>query len=516
MIPRHRAYLWTGLAFLCGMLCQRYVFGAQSPGSAARLALADVQALPPELALQARYIWCPSKSEDEHAAVTFALNAAVSRSNVNVRPAIVAGGYLLRVDLAVLAPAEHDLEQLVAIWESLAVDEPYFTARVQHTVEVPRYQADDGQWYTHRIDTVVAPAEHLSEAGPLLVELTRSTVPLVRADWFLSVALSTTGHGRYYEFAGVADDQTEYLRSRGASEEQVAALTSDERAALVRSHVTGKPRRIDVFRSAGVRPSVGTGLVAITHDVFDGDVDAQRDPLRNLLELADRGREIILEKANGWHEFSLFDAAGRRVDSAPDVLAADHKIPEPHTRILQPAIGCVRCHGPHEGWQPFENHVQTLLEELRVFDDLASPASVPETLRRLAGLYTGDLSEPLRLGRNTYNDVVLRATHRGVADVAQTVSDLYGAYRYELVNAQQACRELGQVVELETAQQRFAELVGVLPPGGDLVFPEDPYVGLLKAGLAITREQWETIFVDVANRALTVAATQPREREGAE
>lgn len=511
MIPRHRCYLWVGFAFLCGMLAQRYVFGADAPASAARYALADVQGLPPEVAARVRYIWCPGRSDDEHVAVTFALNAAVSRSNVNVRPVVLAGGRLLRADLAVLAPAERDFAALVATWESLADDEPYFSARTKARVEVPRYQAADGQWYTHRVEHAVAPAEHLLEAGPLLAELTGSAVPLVRADWFLCVALSTTGHGKYYEFAGIAGDQAEYLRSRGASQEQVAALTSDERAALVRSSITGKPRRIDMFRSSGVRPSVGTGLVSITHDVFDGDVEAARDPFRNLLELADRGREIILEKSNGWHEYSLFDAAGRRVDSAPPNLASDHKIPEPHTRVLEPAIGCVRCHGPHEGWQPFANDVQTLLGEIKVFDDLSSPAGVPETLRRLAGLYTGDLREPLRLGRNTYNEVVLRATRRGVAEVSQTVSDLFGSYRYELVDPQTACRELGQVVELEAASERFGALVGVLPPGGDLVFPEDPYVGLLKAGLGITREQWETIFVDVANRATVMSTTRAEE-----
>ena len=53
--------------------------------------------------------------------------------------------------------------------------------------------------------------------------------------------------------------------------EDEQARAADERAAIIRSKVTGKPRCVVVFFGTEVRPSVGQPLVSLTLDVQTGD-----------------------------------------------------------------------------------------------------------------------------------------------------------------------------------------------------------------------------------------------------
>lgn len=478
----------------------------QTPALAVQMALADLATLP-EIARPSQiYFWNPTRSPDVATALIFALNAAVSRSNVNVVPVVVGDGSLLRADLLLLAPKDADQFALSAVLADLSNVEPYFHVVKQVAVEVAPYKHTDGKVYKRKVINQSLIAPHVGvEAGLLLEETTASPHPIFDARWFITKALTTLDGGVYYRLIGLTPETTQeqYLLSRGASERQVKGLESDERAALFRSKVTGKQRRIDMFRSAGVRVSAGTGLVAVTHDVFDGDTQAERDPFRNLLEFVDRGREIILERPNVWPEFTLWDANGRLVDSAPDKLAVDHLVPAPHTKRLQSGISCLRCHGPDDGWQPFENEVGAMLSrDLDAFDDLSSLVSIPDTLRRLAGLYSGDLAEALRLGRNAYSQVVWKATGRTVPDASNAVSTVYASYVYDQVTAVSALRELGVIVTDEvSAPQRLTEVLGQLPPAEDGISPEDPILAALKLGIAVNRDRWELVYADAMTRA---------------
>lgn len=444
------------------------------PAAALHLAAADMATLPVEVRATQIYLDIASAPVDQ-AAITFALNVAVSRSNVLYSPVPVAGGRLLRYDLAQLCTDPGDLANALAEHVRLALQDPYFRVRLVEGKHVRAILAP-------HIPRGTAETWHSVAAGAL--------APF-RADWWLTRVLSSVDGGSYYRLRGIVSlTQEEYLRSRGASEAQVVALESDERAALLRSGVTGKPRRIDVFRGAGVRPSAGTGLVAITHDIFDADVAAAQDPIRNLLKFTDRAREIIVELPNGMHEFTLWDGAGKLVAEAPPNVAADHMIPPPYTRRLEPAIGCIRCHGADGGWKPFANDVQAILGQADVLAEI-SEVNQLDTLRRLAGLYAGDLTLPLRLGRDSYADAVFRLTGQSVERVSAAVSDIWQSYRYDLVTPHVAAAELGGDPQAVT----FSDLVGQQTP-------ENPYIAALAAGLSITRDRWEIVFADAAQRAV--------------
>lgn len=513
---------------------------APKPADAIPLALADITNIPPADRQFQRYVWVPDGDQAKFAQVSFALNCAVSQSANIVIPVRTAGGKLVRVDLRPLAADDQYLVKLLALWEKLSI-EPYFHVIAKDSeVVIPSVVGDppgtsrllingtlhfrqsngqlfaftDGAWINKRViqkgSDVAAFGSHVDiNQAVMLQGLSQSNAPIVRYDWFIVKILSSLDGGLYYDFINIERNpkgksaQEAWLESLGLSEKFINSLRSDQRVAIFRSNVTGRPRRIDVFQGSFVRPSSGSGLVTITHDIGEGDVGAETDPIRNLLELKDKAREVIAERRNGMHIFLLFDNKGNLQNSAPDDVVRDHTIPSPHPARVQSAIGCIRCHGPFDGLQPFNNDVQKLLKGyLNIFDDFASKESVPQTLERLAGLYTGDLQKVIRRGRDDYSDAVFLATGGlTVPSVSEGISTTYGNYFYDLIDAHKACLELGFSVPKEKAAQYISMLIPPLEVDETGIRPEDPIIGALKAGLSVNRFQWEIVYADAAFRA---------------
>lgn len=492
---------------------------AQTANDAVTMAAADLASLPEAIRPHQRYLWNHDARPHWFESMTFALNC-ISRTEITIVPTRVRfEGYphldnmLARVDLLALAPGK-DYLTMRALWDSLVIGEPYFYALGNGSTEIVPVTVcgrEIGALNTrvfgpHIRDRAAADAL-AAQTGLVGVDgvLIPSFTPILRGDHFLSAVLTTVNGGRYYDFLGIQGmTQDEYLLSRGASEAQVAARNSDERAVVVRSKNTGKMRRIDVFHHHGTKPTVGYPIVTITHDIFDEDVkSADSDPIRNLSEFVDRGRECILTRANGWHEWTLFNAAGKLVDKAPPNLAADHLIPDPHTKELYAAMGCIRCHGPERGFQPFTNDVHRLLGRVNVFGDLRA-VDQSEQLRRLAGLYTGDLRLPLMLARNSYAGTVWKATRMPVAELSAVVADIHDSYRYRIVDPLLACQELGITPIMGYADlAAFTLSIALTPPTADAsgVALEDPNVALLQSGIGLNRDQFAQIYTDLAVRA---------------
>jgi len=511
------------------------------PSEAINLALADLSSMTSTERVFQRYVWIPTGDKDKASQVSFAVNTAISQSSNIIIPSVVAGGKLVRLDLRPLAATDDYLVKLLQLWEKLA-NEPYFHINVKESEITPvasvvgdpagsirfildeqlhfrtsngiTYQLINGAWVNKRVEgkgkDVSAFGSHVDLSQAVMLQgLTQSNAPIVRYDWFIVKILSSLDGGLYYDFVNIERNpkgksaQEAWLESLGLSEQFIANLKSDQRAAIFRSNVTGRPRRIDIFQGAYVRPSAGSGLVTITHDIGEGDTGAGTDPIRNLLEIKDKAREVIAERKNGLHIFLLFDSNGNLQNSAPDDVVRDHTIPSPHPARVQSAIGCIRCHGPHDGLQPFGNDVQKLLKSyLNIFDDLSSKKTVPETLERLAGLYTGDMQKPIRRGRDDYSDAVFQATGGlSVPSVSEGVSNTYGSYFYELVDAQKACLELGYIVPKESSANYLNLLLPPLDIDESGIRPEDPIIGALKAGLSVNRFQWELVYADAAFRA---------------
>jgi hypothetical protein len=507
---------------------------APTPTNAIDLAISDLATIDEFQRPFLRYVWVPDGDMAKVGQVSFAVNTAISHSSNIVIPSVIQGGKLVRWDLRLLAPITSDLTRLITLWEKLA-DEPYFHVKpalplnadvIASVIGDPTgskrfrigdqlfFQAVTGDiflFYNNawRKQDIPAFGSHTNlQSAVILQGLTQSNAPIVRYDWFIFKILSAVDGGLYYDFINIERNpkgksaQDAWLESLGVSEKAIQSLKSDQRSAIFRSNVTGRPRRIDLFQGSYVRPSAGSGLITITHDIGEGDLGTDKDPIRNLLDFKDKAREVIAERPNGLHIFLLFDGNGGLQNSAPDDIVRDHTIPSPHPARVQPAIGCIRCHGPFEGVQPFANDVQTMLKSrLDIFGDLSSKQSTPDVLDRLAGLYTGDFQKPIRRMRDDYSDAGFRASGgQSIPAVSAGISKIYGEYFYDTVSAEKACAELGFIVPKNKSVDYLKILLPPLPRDITGIIPEDPIIGALKSGLAVNRFQWELVYGDAAFR----------------
>ena len=549
---------------------------------AVALAVADLQNLKAAAAQRGlafrsesfRYVWVPDKNPDDLALVSFVANSVISRSDVTYPPhrpgspiQFVGGGQLVRIDLLALCPRDKgkDFEEVAAVWNEMfnpyALMEESAEQKVviefeNVKVQVPWYTHTDGKryeyaWERKQVERIVQKAgqrvfgPHINpELGATLQALTASENPIVWCYSLYKNALTQADGGSYYKFLGVKKATAEqkaqglsdfdvFLLSNGTSKKEINALRADQRVAMTISGIAGgKPRRIDFFDRSS-RTSNNQGLITITQDMFDGDYDAKADPLLNLLEFKVGGSEVIYERNNGPLGYLLFDGDGNLVNEAPPNLVADFHVPDPYTKRLQPAIGCIRCHSKNgsEGWQPVTNHVRMVMSTmLNAYDDEAGVKQnidVPDTLAKLVRLYDGVMDKPLRRAREDHSDTIVVTTDNVVndkglpwkfADVGAALEQRFLYFSYTAITPRFACSELGYHVEDEAqAVLLLNRLLGTLPRAAELpVHREDIRLGLLKVNIPINRFQWELVFVDAAVRSQnnTAAAMPAAQKPG--
>lgn len=482
------------------------------PADAVRLALIDAQNIPEEQRQFTRWVWCHNDTPSPPV-VAFALNLAVSRSETIVTPTAI-NGRLVRVDLWRLAPGAAELAALVQRWELLAASEPYFMVRAL----VPGAAGKPAR-------TIATFGGHVDlTAGAQLMASSRSSVPIVRADWFVQKVLTTTTGGLYYEFLGVerkpakGTAQDAFLTKLGVFEATSTRLKGISSAAMFRSGVTSKPRRVDVFR--GLAGRSGTGIVSITHDVPDGPIDPASHPVMSLLQLNDAAREIIIERNNGLPAFALFNGKGELQDTVPPDIAADHTIPAPFTRILEPAIGCIRCHGPDSGWKPVRNDLKAMSQiALKAFADARSGKDQRETEDEIKARYNletrglDSLDKALSRARFDYESAVSDATGGMTPkEASQAVADVFTAYRYTAVGPKMAMAEVGMQVADDAAGATWLQgniRAAPLDAGSGEI--EDPRIAGLVRGAGLTRADFEAVYADFALRT-TIGEQRAREQ----
>lgn len=380
-----------------------------------------------------------------------------------------------------------------------------------------------------------------------LEQITNSSVPIVRFDYFIRKAMSTLDDGLYYKFRGitkstkkgVSDLDFALEKFAGVTETDVRKLASDRKVAMFRSNVTGKPRAAVLFSGIQGRISTNQGLVVVTHDTADNQNEANQDPILNLVQHAFDGTEVFIEMQNGHIMYLLFtgdldgdgkyDPAkgeGELVDSAPDNLVKDHTVPAPHTARLQPAISCVRCHAQTksggvqpDGWIDLRNDVNQLVAGgLDIYGERTDGFPDKQTINRLAGLYAGKLDKPIQRARDDLAEVLASLTgevstkeQSVVTKVHGRIAKTYQAYWYDMVSPRTALFEIG--IEAEDDVEAVGVLRKLFPPS----LPDeigirvvDPRIGALRAGVPINRQQWEKVYGD----AIRIAGFGLRKLEG--
>jgi hypothetical protein len=453
---------------------------ADSAATELAAALADAEQLSRRDRATTRYLSIyaiPPDRRDEVAAVaSYALNA-LSRSRAIVQPRRITDS-LLRFNIEHYTTNQTETDEWIAAWEKIVEIDPYWHIRTEVLRPRSNIQGPTSP-NTHRPRSLDLGPETVTVAGgwtnlaaaARLQFLTGSAGALLRADHFIAAA---TVPPRYYEFAGVAAREADFLKSLGVDARRIEQLRANAGANLILSGVTQKPRRI-VWQQGPL------GGVYSTLDVER--VAAERDPLRRPLS-ADGlafeydASEWFALRANGMWLTALFNRAGQRQDNVPDRVAKDTSDPA-GDGIVVPMLSCIRCHR-EGGLRPFRDDQHSLLAagiELRTL-------RARDAQRAVEFYDEPRLQRQIDFDRETYSRAVARATAgmrpTDLADaLARTVRELL----YLPVTLDGAAREVGA----DAAHFRRA-----------LADSRDPILLMLRQNRPVLRGQWESSFAEAA------------------
>jgi hypothetical protein len=304
--------------------------------------------------------------------------ASTSREADFVPPARVTA-WLWRVDL-------RDNRWAVEVWEKLAALDPWYTQK-QVTLtggkKVTKYvDHPGGDCYnpeTKRTIKNLARGRYsfeVEEGGSKVVKAaagfwvpkeafaylsteTRSQLPVVRLDWFLSrIAVASDDGAGYYDFLGVGNDEADFLALGGVDVQKARDLRKEIGALVSRSDVTLNNRALERYQGI-------TGAFWRSRD-FDKNTD-----VKNALRLLDddiqeAANEEYIETSLGMYAFGLFDAKKKRQNAAPDSIASDGKAPGTDRRV-KAGISCVRCHV--EGIRPIKDWARAVYQPPFALED---------------------------------------------------------------------------------------------------------------------------------------------------
>lgn len=475
-----------------------------------------------------RFVYVPAWGDAEWIGATdSAVNMAAGHSTVLVRGDVHAGGWLLAYDLERLAGGNLDiLKRLVQTWDELAVREARF--------HVPELNLEK------RKNKAALLAPHLQEAiaqhatkpekserlDVLVTDLTKSTGAIYPAD-FLIEQLLTSVRGKYPEFRQIDFEVKQFtplqalLKKRGFFFEQSSDAAADKGAILLISDITFKNRVIvTTYGLLSRQPAV------LTFDTKDLRTRAAEQFARNLIEYQNfsDASEIFIPMPNGLVEYVLADAKGNITRVAPPDVAADHTKPAGATHELEMGMSCVMCHFPDGGYKLRRNDLELLVGSDTDFlgDDLSftdrQGKKVTLSFQQAVAVVASRFGEPIYeadgiLGRterdfaraiDALTEYEVKADGPGVVQqLGVKLREIYHGYRFQAIDAQRACLELGVRVAKEQASAVLRQLVPPPPAGGR----EDILIGLLRAGASIKRDDMDSIHVEMARRALVTRPT---------
>lgn len=422
---------------------------------------------------------------------SLALNLISTNSQI-VLP--VLKGNLLVFDANDYATTPEDLKRFLRTWEELQYD-PAFNKLTIVEGKVLR--------------ETLHPQELVAQLG--------TEAPVVDIDYFLVRALSTIKDqggnatifgGLYYEFAGIPGTENALIKTTGIDPgddliKYFEKLPSQRRAAMEKSGVSGKSRRIDLLATA----ARFAAWYMATRDVADGQQGDAFDPFISIVKMIVIASEVIYVRYNGLHGFALFNGQGERADVGPhDVVVSDmyrdvDQKRNPHSTRLQMPY-CLDCHwkGTNRGIIPFTNDI---LLQARAGIKLSDP--------KLKELYQADpvtegaeVQTVIARGRTDLVKAVLRTSAIGAAPgwpqgkgdqldgpalASSYIIKKFRQYLYEPIDARIALQELNVPdvpAQLGDAALMFNKIVPVTQA-------EPLTIARLRKGFKVNRFRWSLV-----------------------
>lgn len=543
--------------------------------AALALAAADLRTIDIHQKQYTRYVWVVDPSPTRVQALMLVPNYWSSASVPYVPPVFQnkTGTVVMRLDLRAIAPLEHDLQRLVHTWEFLENDPKFnllftkatlkfaeaYGQKIQvhgkdewDLIDVAPFQ-QNGKTYNQRWIKKPGTAKDFSVARVVsdhidrnlmaeLIDGTRSQAPVVNSFYLVARGMSSLEGsgvrkdvfgGKYYDFAGIPrgtgkqtdeDALFEYLQA-GVVDRQLSAkefyanrdINRDNRVAMTISEVSGRGRMVEAIRTRQVPLTVAQGLLSITHDIDDDDVDIDVHPGLNLLLFKDKAREGIWEDRNGFHKFGLWNDAGKLQEATPSKAVRGRLVPLNHRTDIIAPIHCIECHASEGGWRTAPNHVKQKLKKFGpdIFGDVnflqLGFKSQDEAISTLVSLYSGDFEQRMfPTARNDYALNLMRVTGpwKGgklgdiVKDSGRELAAIYNQAVYDPVDAKQALKELG--VPWDTKKDKAEEVLERVCPTPKIItegfIKEDGRFQDLTTGLKIPRTDWDFMYSFLASR----------------
>ena len=227
-----------------------------------------------------------------------------------------------------------DYDWDASAWDELATAKPYFAVSVL-----------DHHYHVHRgwLDPQV---EHAVR------EATYSSVPIVRADYFLGRTGVEVGDGGYYsKFLRLPDNENALFKKFGVDEKFIHDNYLTRGGAVLHSIVARNNRELQllpslygldqrfIWRSLDTRSSADQSSVL---DHFQGTIQFA-------------GKEFIGTNKNGTHFYFLANNKNKQLPEVPIDVAQDHD--DPHEARVMSPYKCVSCHGPKGGIRGFEDAI---------------------------------------------------------------------------------------------------------------------------------------------------------------
>lgn len=442
----------------------------------------DLSTLPPAVRPSIRYLSLANLPQAERASAAKVLSGHVNALSTepDLVPLPLVQGSLLRINL-------EDYAWQKGTWEALADADPYFHVRTQVEQLWPGGVWRDGKEYAAGSfvskTLVSALAPWLSETAAdkealaYLVAQTRSKAPIVRGDWFLyQTAQQTDRKPGYYDFLGIKDraglEKLVGFNAKVAADAKRKELLE----AVAESRVAQQPRRIGAFNTVGGMRYWRTFDMKLAVD--------KKNPLRVLDNTLEHdAEEAFGPLANNFWAWGLFDADGKRQDSAPDFIGPDRTSSTNNGRI-EVNLSCIRCHyaanmGGTNGLQSIDGWVRGLF-----VGDLKLQSPDYAVLKDLRQKYFRDLDGVIDDDRRTHARAVKEATGMTPAEWAKGYAALFARYE-EPVTADRAAGEVGMLpLDFTRSLEAYLKRTGSL----------DPIPAALIRGKRVPIKQYEEAF----------------------
>ncbi len=418
-----------------------------SPSPAISAVRADLAGQSPTLRPYLRYLSFENRTAEERETVKpvyWGHPQHLSRSSLLTRPATVAGGLLMRVNLK-------DYGWSAETWEKLP--DPYYTqSKIVVHVETKDHPAGvpwtDGKTYSTPFkvkvtleERVIAPARWLVEdAAPadaaMFAEIaawTHSNVPIVRADWFLNSTAAQQGRDGYgvYDFLAIKTE-ADFFKLVGFDEKLASGFRFEIRGAVAISGVTLQPRALERWDTLG-------GGIWITLD-YKKNSPALKVTGRDIRKKKPDGKEGYAHGPNSFLYTYAANGDGKLVDAVPGDIASWHTS-RSNNKQVQPNISCYECHGPSGGLQDIDEWYRNLLNpplEL-IVDDEEAQAQKEQYLRDHKGFLVED--------RARFERAVKTATGLDAKKYAAAYYEEFSRYEDAKVTTAWAAKDFGMTEE---------------------------------------------------------------------